>query len=55
MSLLIFTFLISDFSDTTYFRVITYNALNFSANDFDRAEYFQTIFDSVNADIILVH
>ncbi|MCK4321756.1 T9SS type A sorting domain-containing protein [candidate division WOR-3 bacterium] len=54
MGFLIFALFSSNFSDTTYFRVITYNALNFSDNDFDRAGYFQTIFDSVNADIILV-
>ena len=33
---------------------MSYNALNFSSNDFGRAGHFQTIFDSVNADIILV-
>lgn len=54
MGLLIFALFSSDFSDTTHFRVITYNALNFSSNDFDRAEYFQNIFDSVDADIILM-
>lgn len=36
------------------FRVMTYNALNFSYNDGDRAGYFQTVFDSVNADVILM-
>ncbi|MBA7611908.1 hypothetical protein ES703_19139 [subsurface metagenome] len=33
---------------------MSYNALNFSANDFNIAGHFQTIFDSINADIILM-
>ena len=41
-------------ADTVTFRVMTYNALNFSYDDSDRADYFETIFDSTNADVILM-
>jgi hypothetical protein len=54
MGLLIFTLFSFDFSDTTHFRIMTYNVLNFSSSNFDRAGYFQTVFDSVNADVILI-
>ena len=43
-----------DRADTVTFRVMTYNALNFSWNDGNRADYFETIFDSTNVDVILM-
>ncbi len=34
-------------------RVVTYNALNFGANDGDRLPYFETILNDIDADIFL--
>jgi endonuclease/exonuclease/phosphatase family metal-dependent hydrolase len=35
-------------------RVLTYNALNFSSNSGDRLQYFQSVFDEIEPDIVLV-
>ena len=45
---------LESYTPTIDFRVMTYNALNFSHDDGDRAGYFKTVFDSVNADVILM-
>ncbi len=40
--------------DLSALRILTYNALNFSSNSGDRLQYFQSIFDEVEPDIVLV-
>ena len=40
--------------DTVAFRVMTYNGLRLSYDDTNRFNYFETVFDSANPDIILM-
>ena len=40
--------------DLSALSVLTYNALNFSSNSGERLQYFQSIFNEVEPDIVLV-
>ncbi|MCD6176508.1 MAG: hypothetical protein J7K29_01570, partial [Candidatus Cloacimonetes bacterium] len=51
VSLIFFTLTLSV---TASVRVITYNALNFGGNDEDRLPFFETIFNDVDADLLLL-
>jgi endonuclease/exonuclease/phosphatase family metal-dependent hydrolase len=44
----------NSFRDTVAFRVMTYNGLKLSDDDTNRFNYFETVFDSANPDIILM-
>jgi len=51
---ILITFIIIFTINLSALRVLTYNALNFSSNSGDRLPYFQSIFNEVEADIVLV-
>ena len=52
--IILITFVIIFTMNLSALRVLTYNALNFGSNSGDRLPYFQSIFNEVEADIVLV-
>ena len=51
---ILITFVIIFTIDLSALRILTYNTLNFSSNSGDRLQYFQSIFDEIEPDIVLV-
>jgi endonuclease/exonuclease/phosphatase family metal-dependent hydrolase len=52
--IILITFVLIFTINLSALRVLTYNALNFSSNSGDRLPYFQSIFNDVESDIVLV-
>ncbi len=52
--IILITFVLIFTINLSALRVLTYNALNFSSNSGDRLQYFQSIFNEIAPDIVLV-